>query len=192
MNGAHSIAALRHRRAASLLARERSSGMKLRLAGAIIAFGLLAPSFPSAASAQAMNGRQMPDRPTVEISYYKVEPGRQDEWVALYLKWHRPLMEEQIKAGVTLSSTLYANASHALEPSYDFVIINIGAPPAQAKKMPMTRGQLIKKLFPDLGAYTEGERERWRMTTAHWDQNVIEVNLEAAHPGVYYPILPED
>jgi hypothetical protein len=84
---------------------------------AVVALGLLAPAFAEAAFARAMNGRQLPDRPTVEISYYKVEPGRQDDWVALYLKWHRPPMEEQIKAGVTLSSTLYANASHALEPS---------------------------------------------------------------------------
>lgn len=145
-----------------------------------------------AASAQAMNGRQMPDRPTVEISYYKVEPGRQDEWVALYLKWHRPMMEEQIKAGVTLSSTLYANASHAQAPDYDFVIVNIGAPPAQGRKMPITRGALIKRLFPDLDAYAAGERQRWAMTTAHWDQNVIEVDLKATHPGVYYPMLPAD
>lgn len=166
--------------------------LRQRLAGALLALVLLTPALPGVAAAQAMNGRQMPDRPTVEISYYKVEPGRQDDWVALYLKWHRPLMDEQIKAGVTLSSTLYANASHALEPSYDFVIVNIGAPPVRAKKMPLTRGELIRKLFLDLDAYTAGERERWRMTTAHWDQNVIEVDLKAAHPGVYYPILPGD
>jgi hypothetical protein len=70
------------------------------------------------------------------------------------------------------------------------VIVNIRAPPAGAKKMPLTRGELIRKLFPNLDAYTAGERERWRMTTAHWDQNVIEIDLKAAHPGVYYPMLP--
>lgn len=142
------------------------------------------------AGGQAMNGRQMPDRPTVEISYYKIEPGRQDEWVALYLKWHRPMMDEQIKAGVTLSSTLYANASHAQAPDYDFVIVNVGAPPSQNKKMPITRGELIKRLFPDLAAYTAGERARWAMTRAHWDQQVMEVDLKAEHPGVYYPVVP--
>lgn len=166
--------------------------MKLaRNLAAILAFGAFCvPLATAPAAAQAMNGRQMPDRPTVEISYYKIEPGRQDEWVALYLKWHRPMMEEQIKAGVTLSSTLYANASHAQAPDYDFVIVNVGAPPAQNKKMPITRGELIARLFPDLDAYTAGERQRWALTRAHWDQNVMEVDLKAEHPGVYYPVLP--
>ena len=157
---------------------------------AVTLWVLAMPLMASVSHAQAMNGRQLPDRPTMEISYYKVEPGRQDEWIALYLKWHRPIMDEQIKAGVTLSSTLYANASHAQEPAFDFVIVNVGAPPALARKMSVTRGGLIKRLFPDLDAYTAGERQRWAMTTAHWDQNVIELDLKAEHPGVYYPILP--
>lgn len=157
------------------------------LTGASLLFSLPGTG---AANAQAMNGRQLPDRPTVEISYYKVQPGMQDEWIALYLKWHRPIMEEQIKAGVTISSTVYANASHAISPDYDFVIVNYGAPPAAGKKMPITRGELIARLFPDLDAYAKGESARWAMTTSHWDQNVVEVDLNAAHPGVYYPVLP--
>lgn len=154
--------------------------------------GVSAPFFSGTAVAQAMNGRQLPDRSPVEISYYLVEPGKQDEWVALYLKWHRPIMEEQIKAGVILSSTLYANASHAIQPAFDFAIVNISAPPKANKRMPITRGEVIQKLYPDLDAYTAGERQRWALTRSHWDQDVVEVDLKAANPGVYYPILPAE
>ncbi len=166
--------------------------MKLmrRLTLALAFAGAALPFAASTAGAQAMNGRQLPDRSPVEISYYLVEPGKQDEWVDLYLKWHRPIMEEQIKAGVILSSTLYANASHAIEPAYDFVIVNVAAPPNANRKMPIARGEVIKKLYPDLDAYTAGERKRWTITRSHWDQNVIEVDLKAAYPGVYYPMLP--
>lgn len=145
---------------------------------------------PTSAAAQAMSGRQLPDRPVISVGYYKTPPGQQDEWLALYLKWHRPIMDYQIKEGVTLSSTVYANASHAESPAWDFMIINVSPPPSQAKKLGMSRGELIKKLFPDLAAYTAGEKSRWAMTTGHWDQNPMEIDLNAAHPGVYYPMVP--
>jgi len=151
---------------------------------------LSVPLAAAPAAAQAMNGRQLPDRPVVSVGYYKTPPGMQDEWLALYLKWHRPIMDYQIKQGVTLSSTVYANSGHALEPSWDFMIINIAPPPAQAKKLGMTRGEVIKMLFPDLDAYTAGEKSRWAMTVGHWDQDLMEVDLKAAHPGIYYPMLP--
>lgn len=56
--------------------------------------------------------------------------------------------------------------------------------------MPITPGEVFKKIYPDLDACTAGERQRCAMTRSHWDQNVIEVDLKAAHPGVYYPMLP--
>jgi len=149
------------------------------------------PLASGVASAQAMSGRQLPDRERLSVSYYKVPPGMQDEWLALYLKWHRPIMEYQIQKGVTTSSTVYANSGHMHEPSWDFMIINI-SPPANAKVKPMTetRGEVIQKLFPDLEAYYQGEKERWKLTVAHWDQSVMEVDLKAARPSVYYPMLP--
>jgi hypothetical protein len=50
---------------------------------------------------------------------------------------------------------------------------------------------VIQKLFPDLDAYTAGETARWALTESHWDQEVMELDLTAPHPGVYYPILPK-
>jgi hypothetical protein len=161
-------------------------GITLALAAAIVN-----PIGSSVVQAQAMSGRQIPDRPVISVSYYKTPPGMQDEWLALYIKWHRPIMDYQIQQGVTLSSTVYANSGHAIEPSWDFMIINTSPPPNQAKKLNLTRGQVIQRLFPDLAAYYEGEKSRWRMTLSHWDQTAMEVDLNALHPGVYYPILPD-
>lgn len=165
--------------------------MKLVRAAIIAAAGIAALPLGSVpASAQAMAGRQLPDRPVVSVGYYKTPPGQQDEWLALYLKWHRPIMDYQISQGVTVSSTVYANASHSETPAWDFMIVNVSPPPGRAKKLGMTRGEVIAKLFPDLDAYTAGEKSRWAMTVAHWDQDVMEVDLKAAHPGIYYPMLP--
>lgn len=158
------------------------------LAAALAVLGTPLAAAPVAA--QALNGRALEDRPQLSVSYYKTPPGKQDEWLALYLKWHRPIMEYQIKEGVTLSSTVYANAGHALAPSWDFMIVNVSPPPSQGKKLKLTRGEVIQKLYPDLDAYTAGEKERWALTIEHWDQRVVEVDLTARNPGVYYPILP--
>lgn len=158
---------------------------------AAAALAMVAPvAMPAPANAQALSGRQLPDRPRVSVSYYKTAPGAQDEWLALYLKWHRPIMDYQIKHGVTTSSTVYANSGHALAPQWDFMIINVSPPPSQAKTLDKTRGEVIQELYPDLDAYTAGEKARWAATESHWDQSLTEVDLSAKHPGVYYPIIP--
>lgn len=158
----------------------------------LLGAAVLAPALMQAAPvhAQAMSGRQLEDRPRLSVSYYKTPPGKQDEWLALYLKWHRPIMDYQIKNGATISSTVYANSGHALAPAWDFMIINVSPPASQTKKLEKTRGEIIQLLYPDLEAYVAGEKKRWEMTESHWDQSVMEVDLDAKNPGVYYPVIP--
>jgi len=51
------------------------------------------------ADAQAMVGRDIGTN-RVSVDYYKAPPGRQDEWLALYKKYHRPIMDFQIQNAV--------------------------------------------------------------------------------------------
>jgi hypothetical protein len=90
------------------------------------------------------------------VSYYKTPPGKQDEWLALYLKWHRPIMDYQIQQGVTTSSTVYAMPG-TRSPAVGLHDHQHLAPASKARKLNITRGQVIQKLFPDLDAYTAGE-----------------------------------
>jgi len=152
------------------------------LALGLASFGAQAP-----VHAQAMAGRAIPGRPTLGISYYKIKAGKQDEWLALYIKWHKPIMDYMVKIGRQTSVTVYANTSHALAPQWDFMVVynTPPNPPAAGK----TFGEIIRDVHPDLDAYTAGEKERWALTEAHWDQSQVEVDLTVEHPGVYYPIL---
>ncbi|MBB5687520.1 hypothetical protein [Sphingobium boeckii] len=163
----------------------------VRLTAALLMGAFLTPIAATSASAQALSGRSLPDRPRLGVSYYKTPPGKQDEWLALYLKWHRPIMEYQIKQGVTTSSTVYANSGHSIEPSWDFMIVSVSPPPSTVKPLTKTRGEIIQELYPDIDAYVAGEKKRWEFTISHWDLDVTEVDLTAEHPGVYYPILPK-
>ncbi|MHC9083987.1 hypothetical protein ACYX7E_02995 [Luteimonas sp. RIT-PG2_3] len=160
--------------------------MKKTFFGFIVAVGLLVVGIQTV-SAQALVGRQLPDKPRVGIGYYKVPPGKHDEWLALYKQWHRPIMDEQIKAGVTLSSTVYVLSSHQFNGDYDFAIVNVS--PAEPKSLGISRGELIRKLFPDIEAYVAGERRRWELTINHSDTSLVEVDISEDVPSVYYPII---
>ncbi|MBO9718090.1 MAG: hypothetical protein J7507_15130 [Pseudoxanthomonas sp.] len=156
------------------------------LLGFIAALGLAVAGL-QAAGAQALSGRDLPDHPRVSVSYYKVPPGKQDEWLALYKKWHRPIMEAQIKAGTTTSSNLYALHNHQVGSPYDFVIISVS--PAKPKPLGLSRGELIRKLFPDIEAYVAGEKHRWELTVDHWDTSLLEIDIDDPNPSVYYPLI---
>lgn len=158
--------------------------VKKRFFTAIVVLGLAVAGIQSAA-AQALAGRELPDRPRVGLGFYKVPPGAQDEWLQLYQKWHRPIMDAQIANGTTTSSTVFALRSHEFNGNYDFVIINVS--PANPKPMP--RGELIKQLFPDIEAYTAGERRRWELTINHSDANLLELDITDPNLSIYYPII---
>ena len=139
------------------------------------------------AAAQALSGRDLPTAQNVGVSYYKVPPAFQDEWLALYQKWHRPIMDAQIKAGTTLSSTVYALRNHQIGSPYDFVIISVS--PNKPKPLGKSRGELIKELFPDIEAYVAGEKRRWEITVDHYDTSLLEIDITDPNPSVYYPII---
>lgn len=126
--------------------------------------------------AQAVAGRADPNKPQVEVSYYKVPPGKQDEWLALYRKYHYPIMKAQLEKGQVLSEQLFTRKLHQVSPDWDFMIIIVTPSPAQAKKDTETRGQLIRRLFPDVDDYVKGETARWALTVAHWDDDLLELD----------------
>lgn len=141
------------------------------IAFAILGLMQLAPAF-----GQGGNGRGL-CMPRVDISYYKTPPGQQDEWLALYKKWHRPIMDYEIAHGAVTSSQLFAAGDHSPGQPWDFAIINISPPAGKAKPLDVSRPELIRKLFPNLDEYIAGEKARWSLTIDHWDENLIEMNL---------------
>ncbi|MGH9359305.1 MAG: hypothetical protein ACRD1O_09060, partial [Terriglobia bacterium] len=103
----------------------------------------LIPWGSGTAFAQASNGGRA-TQPVVDVSFYKLPPGHQDEWLALYKKWHYPIMEWYKAHGFVTSETIYTRAYHELKPSWDICIVIVSPPPDQAKKPPLDRGQVIR------------------------------------------------
>jgi len=138
-----------------------------------------------AAFAQANNGAGE-GKPEVHVDFYKLPPGRQDEWLALYKKAHFPMMKWQIEHGQIISETVYTRAVHELSPSWDIAIMIVLPPAGQRKKQELTRSQLIRKIYPDLDEYVKEEKQRWALTLEHWDERWVEVDIEK-NPSLYYP-----
>jgi len=151
-----------------------------------LCLSLLVISLASASAfAQAPNGAGA-GKPVVSFSFYKLPPGRQDEWLALYKKYHLPIMKYEKEHGQVISETIYTRAIHHISPSWDIAIMIVAPPPEKRPKAEKTRAELIRSLFPDLDDYVKGERARWAMTLEHWDEQWTEVDIDK-NPSLYYP-----
>jgi hypothetical protein len=139
------------------------------------------------ALAQANNGAGE-GKPEVHVDFYKLPPGRQDEWLALYKKAHFPMMKWQIDHGQVISETVYTRAVHELSPSWDIAIVIVLPPAGQRKKSELTRAQLMRQIYPDLDEFVKEEKQRWALTLEHWDERWVEVDIEK-NPSLYYPNL---
>lgn len=137
------------------------------------------------AAAQAQNGRG-DGLNRVSIGYYKVPSGREDEWLDLYQRWHRPIMEYNIRTGQTLSSRLYVAGNHAPGSPWTFAIINVS--PARAPAGVESRAATILRLFPNQAEYQAGERARWALVTDHWDERLVPLAWNQTPFSLYAPI----
>lgn len=145
-------------------------------------FALILPAISKAqATIGAGDGKNV-----VSVDFYKVPPGKQDEWLALYHKYHLPIMKYQKEHGQVISETVYTRAVHHVSPSWDFAIVIVSPPAEKRPKAEYNRSQLIRKLFPDIADYVKGEKARWSLTVEHWDENWTEVDIDN-HPSLYEP-----
>ncbi|MGY0558690.1 MULTISPECIES: hypothetical protein [unclassified Lysobacter] len=137
------------------------------------------------ASAQAQNGRGV-GKNQVSLSYYKTPPGKQDEWLALYKQYHKPIVQYGVDHGNTISSTIYAAGNHSPGQPWDIAIISISDPTKQPADI--SRAELIKKLYPNLKDYVRAEKERWSLTIDHWDERLVELDPNEEPFSVYLPL----
>lgn len=148
---------------------------------------ILAATGPTFALAQGNNGRGQCMRP-FGISFYQVSPGHEDEWLALYMKWHYPLLEYALEHGTMLEHKLLVPDGHGLEAAWTFAASFLYPAPGEGGKAPLGRAALIEQLHGDhMDEYIAGEKRRWEITLKHWDTDFIELDKGEAPLSVYLP-----
>lgn len=114
--------------------------------------------------------------PVVE-SYYKIAPGKTDEWLELYRKEHLPILKERRRAGDILEIVLYRPFLHQGGPPWDFKVI-LRYRDFEALGDRAGQAAIERRLYPDWEAHQKAERRRWEITAAHWDDLMTEVPAE--------------
>jgi hypothetical protein len=117
-----------------------------------------------------------PDKPYAMEYYYKVQWGKQQEFLQLFLKNHYPLLKKNVESGRMLSVKIDTPANHMTEESrWDYrVTIRFKNSTAATTANP-DEERMIKQLWPDQAAYKREEQRRFEILLAHWDIPVTDI-----------------
>jgi len=110
------------------------------------------------------------DQPYTMEYYYKVQWGKQQEFLQLFLKNHYPLLQKNVESGRAVSVKIETPANHMTEESrWDYrVTITFKNSTVGTTSNP-DEERLIKQLWPDQATYKREEQRRFEILLAHWD-----------------------
>jgi hypothetical protein len=134
--------------------------------------------FPKSSPVHAQTPTGYSGGTVTAAAFYRIAAGRQDEWLALYKKYHYPIMQYEIKQGLVKSETMYKRGIHELSPAWDFVAVIVYRDLDAEVEVEKERAQVMKTVFPDKADFEAGDRKRWELTTEHWDEKLVEVPVQ--------------
>lgn len=126
--------------------------------------------------AQGAPPQGAPDQPYTVEYYYKVQWGRQQEFLQLFLKNHYPLLKKVSESGRIVGLKIETPANHMTEEArWDYrVTIRFKNSTAAITANP-DEEKLIKQLWPDQDTYKREEQRRFEILLAHWDLPVSNI-----------------
>jgi hypothetical protein len=141
--------------------------MKTLLAAFLLAVPLFGQGAPPQGGA---------DQPYTVEYYYKVQWGRQQEFLRLFLKNHYPLLQKNVASGRMLSVKIETPANHMTEESrWDYRVTIRFRNSTLATTTNPDEERLIKQLWPDQATYEKEEQRRFEILVSHWDLPVTDI-----------------
>ena len=132
--------------------------------------------FAPALFAQGAPPQSGADQPYTMEYYYKVQWGRQQEFLQLFLKNHYPLLQKNIESGRVLSVKIEQPANHGTEDGrWDYRVTIRFRNSTLATTSNPNEERFIKELWPDQAAYRREEQRRFEILLAHWDLPVTDI-----------------
>ncbi len=136
---------------------------------------LLLASAP-ALLAQGAPPQGAPDKPYAMEYYYKVQWGKQQEFLQLFLKNHYPLLKKTVESGRMLSVKIETPANHMTEESrWDYRVTIRFKNSTMATTANPDEERLIKRLWPDQAKYLREEQRRFEILLAQCDLPVSDI-----------------
>jgi hypothetical protein len=116
------------------------------------------------------------DQPYTLEYYYKVQWGKQQEFLKLFLKNHYPMLLKNVESGRMLSVKIETPANHMTEESrWDYRVTIRFKNSTLATTSNPDEARLIKQLWPDRATYEKEEQRRFEILLAHWDLPVTDI-----------------
>jgi hypothetical protein len=116
------------------------------------------------------------DQPYTMEYYYKVQWGRQQEFLQLFLKNHYPLLQKNVESGRMLSVKIEQPANHGTEDGrWDYRVTIRFKNSTVATTSNPNEERFIKELWPDQEKYRREEQRRFEILLAHWDLPVTDI-----------------
>ncbi len=150
--------------------------MVLAVAGLAVAVGL---SGSVRAHAQGSPPQSSAGEPYTVEYYYKCQWGRQEEFLALFLKNHYPLLKKIQSTGRILSVKIESPAYHTTEDGrWDYRVTIVYKNSTVATSANPDEEGFIKQLWPDQETYKKEEQRRFEILLAHQDLPVTDITPE--------------
>ena len=133
------------------------------------------------ACAQALEAQGAPpqggaNQPYTLEYYYKVQWGRQQEFLQLFLKNHYPLLQKNVESGRMVSVRIETPANHMTEDNrWDYRVTIRFKNSTVATTANPDEERFIKELWPDQEKYQREEKRRFEILLAHWDLPVSDI-----------------
>src|SRR6267143_2399674 len=99
--------------------------------------------------------------PVTNASFYHNAASHKDEWLALYKKYHYPIMKYEIKQGLVKSETMYKRGIHELSPAWDYFVVIVYRDLDAEVEVQKERAKVMKAVFPDTADFEQGDKKRW-------------------------------
>ena len=110
------------------------------------------------------------DQPYTMEYYYKVQWGKQQEFLQLFLKNHYPLLLKNVESGRAVSVKIETPANHMTEESrWDYRVTITFKNSTVGTTANPEEERLIEQLWPDQATYKREEQRRFEILLAHWD-----------------------
>ena len=130
----------------------------------------------AAARAQGAPPQSSANQPYTMEYYYKVQWGRQQEFLQLFLKNHYPLLQKQVETGRLISVKIETPANHMTEEArWDYRVTLTFRNSSVATTANPDEQAMIRQLWPDQATFTREEQRRFEVLLAHWDLPVTDV-----------------
>ena len=127
-------------------------------------------------AAQGAPAQGAANQPYTMEYYYKVQWGRQQEFLQLFLKNHYPLLQKQVETGRLISVKIETPANHMTEEArWDYRVTLTFRNSAVATTANPDEQAMIRQLWPDQATFTREEQRRFEVLLAHWDLPVTDV-----------------